>query len=370
MLAAQDKLPSFEDLEIAAKKLCRSYSSLRGQQRALKGEHALGSASAIPIGEKYPDAKPEFKGDQTLAKSIAFIRDAMLAREFSLATAAGDVRRIWEVIKVTLFSFAGSSHSKYMQYYLEIITSLELESSAELRHGLLQMTLINITGHEGHWSAADFVQEYFNRLLEAVVQRKGADYGDKNVRDTWSRIIHHIARLKLSFLDSIGLKERSRRHTGANHSAESKILLAHYKDVNLHTFCSGRTYDSELYVCDYQKGTANLENGKLQKWVDKTERSRNVTAVRAPGPEATSIQEHICVAEDRTTFDFDLLDEVESDDEDLPEASQIPTSGRPKLRVSALVESEFIVQSIEDAEKSINEVLEVDSDSESEVEDI
>lgn len=35
----------------------------------LKGGHVLGSASAIPIEEKYPDAKPEFKGDQTLAKS-------------------------------------------------------------------------------------------------------------------------------------------------------------------------------------------------------------------------------------------------------------------------------------------------------------
>ncbi|KAH9943828.1 hypothetical protein B0H21DRAFT_864932 [Amylocystis lapponica] len=51
--------------------------------------------------------------------------------------AEGDVGRMYEVLKVMLFTFAGSSHSKYTSYLLETICSLELESSPELRETIL-----------------------------------------------------------------------------------------------------------------------------------------------------------------------------------------------------------------------------------------
>jgi len=76
-----------------------------------------------------------------------------------------------------LFTFAGSSHSKYVTYLLETITTLELEVSPELREATLHSMLVNMNGHLGSFCALDFMQEYFNRLLEAIVQRKGVDYG-------------------------------------------------------------------------------------------------------------------------------------------------------------------------------------------------
>ena len=60
-----------------------------------------------------------------------------------------------------VFMFARSSQSNYTHYLLEMITDLELESSSELCHAVLCLTLINLTGWEGHWNAGDFVQEYF-----------------------------------------------------------------------------------------------------------------------------------------------------------------------------------------------------------------
>ena len=127
---------------------------------------------------KREEPLPIFKGDQVLARSIAFMRDTMISREAALASAEGDPGRLYEAIKVMLFTFAGSSHSNYTGYLLEMIVKLELESSPELKQALLRLSLVNLTGKEGHFSAGDFIQEYFNRLLEAVVQKKGVEYGD------------------------------------------------------------------------------------------------------------------------------------------------------------------------------------------------
>ena len=137
--------------------------------------------------KKTAEPAPIFKGDQVLARSIAFMRDTMISHEAALASAEGDPGRLYEAIKVMLFTFAGSSHSNYTGYLLEMIVKLELESSPKLKQAILRLSLINLTGKEGHFSAGDFIQEYFNRLLEAVVQKKGVEYGDHFVRNIWSR---------------------------------------------------------------------------------------------------------------------------------------------------------------------------------------
>jgi hypothetical protein len=97
-----------------------------------------------------------------LAKSIAFMRETMHAHEMTLATAQGDPGRIWEKIKVMLFTFVGSTHSKYTQYLLEMITNLKFECSSALQMTLLRTTLANLRGYKGQWMAGDFIQEYFN----------------------------------------------------------------------------------------------------------------------------------------------------------------------------------------------------------------
>lgn len=305
---------------------------------------------------KSPAAESPFIGDEVLARSIAFIREAMFAREFSLATADGDVGRIWEMIKIMVFSFAGSSHSKYTYYLLEMITDLELESSHDLRDNLLKCTLVNLSGQEGHWSAGDFVQEYFNRLLEAIVQRKGIEYGDTFIRKTWARNLHHIARLKLSWLDGVGLKRRSSKHRGAKTEAELRILLKLYKECELHSFRSLRRYlptlskpgssPTPIFLDDYQKGVLNLRGGKLQRWAKRTSRTRNLTTHRAQSDSP-------CEEEEEEDSDSDL----EDDNEDNAEPQV--------LRYTAIVNGELVVDGIDDDDmvQAVDDTETLESDS-------
>jgi hypothetical protein len=107
-------------------------------------------------------------GDQVLARSIAFMRETMISREAMLASVEGDVGRLYKMIKVMLFTFAGSPHSNYTVYFLEMITKLEWESSPDLKSALLAISLVNLTGREGSFAAGDTIQEYFNRILEVL----------------------------------------------------------------------------------------------------------------------------------------------------------------------------------------------------------
>lgn len=156
MLEQQDKIPTFEELEVIAKKLHRGYTSTRAQYRAMhdsegdnewskiiptadewfppapepssadvgirsqrpKGTNASEKSqhSELSAGEKLarnivftPDelskkeqAADGFKGDCVLARSMALIREITLSRECAYAAADGDVGRVYEVLKVRL----------------------------------------------------------------------------------------------------------------------------------------------------------------------------------------------------------------------------------------------------------------------------
>jgi hypothetical protein len=71
------------------------------------------------------------------------------------------------------------------------------------------MTLVNLTGHAGSFSAADLMQEFFNRLLEAIVEKKGVEYGDTFIRQVISQKLHHFAQIKLDLRVEVGLSQRS-----------------------------------------------------------------------------------------------------------------------------------------------------------------
>ncbi|KAF8166678.1 hypothetical protein BJ912DRAFT_1092378 [Pholiota molesta] len=373
-LASKKNLPSYEDLEISARQLYHSYTSVRAQERVMRGGRFLAKDTVTPIlpnaWATSLDSDPNFAGDQVLARSMAFMRETMMARELSLSTAEGDVGRVWEIIKSMAFTFAGSSHAKYMGYVLEMIATLEIESSEDLRRGLLQMTLVNLTGRAGHWSAGDFVQEYFNRLLEAVVERKGVEYGDKFIRKTWSRNLHHVARLKLSWFDGVGLQERSAKHSEVGRLAELNILLDVYRKTQLHSFQSRRTFDTQLFIDDYQKGAANLANGKLDKWIHKTTHARDLTQSFRERQKET-VEPEPSGTDDRRSEAMPMpIMELESESESDSDKVTFPNFiGRPEiLHFSNANSGRLTVHSLseQDILLTANEILERGSESDAE----
>jgi hypothetical protein len=157
-----------------------------------------------------------------------------------------------------LFTFAGSTHTKYTNYLLDTVCTLELESTPTLYEAILASTVVNLSGKPGSFMAADLMQEHFNRLLQTIVQKKGAEYGDKYIRETISRNLHHLARVKLDLRRGIELERRAGHHSAPHQNRELLLLLCEYRADRLHHwYISGRI--SKTDRDDFSRGYSKLE---------------------------------------------------------------------------------------------------------------
>ncbi|TEB26688.1 hypothetical protein FA13DRAFT_1691951 [Coprinellus micaceus] len=340
---AEKKLPGIEEVEATARDLHRAFSSTRAVYEALEHSRIASDwTAAVPEGSPWPsspatptggsksethaDGQMDAKGDRVLSNSITFMRDALLSRELSYAIAEGDVGRVYEVVKCLLFTFAGSGHSKYTTYTLETVVSLELESSEELKLATLKATLVNLTGRAGSFTAADLMQEYFNRLLEAIVEKKGVNYSEDFIRLVISPNLHHFARIKIDMRTGVGLSKRSGRHTEPHANPEIKKLLEVYQTHELHKRRPGRVYEG-VHKDQFNAGIIKLDS-KLPAWISETVRSRDLLwkarnigdASALPGPPLTPA-------------------DIPTDDANSPEEHLIPST----LGFSQIIDGELVI---------------------------
>lgn len=173
---------------------------------------------------------------------------------------------------------------------------------------MLKSTLVNLSGRDRAFTPADVMQEFFNRLLEEVVDKKGVEYGDTFIRDVISRNLHHFARIKMDLREGVELSKRSGRHSVPHVNPEIRTLLQVYKDCELHYRRPGRVYE-DTDKDDFQKGLLKLGGGgKLKKWIFDTTTTRNLTAGMGE-PAETLMVDTTSGAETETNDD-------ENDDED------------------------------------------------------
>ncbi|KAF7966047.1 hypothetical protein HWV62_40274 [Athelia sp. TMB] len=357
-LETDGTLPSFEELEEMARKLHRGYSSFRAATRAMYGTTGSNQWSKIvPMGSPWTPADMEvssegvgitinqsscgktsktpltstsdpFRGDRVLARTILLIIELLLCIEMAYAVADGDAGHVYEVMKVMLFLFSGSSHTNYMNYLLKFITEFELESNQVIRDVTLSAMLVNLSGKPGHWAAGDPIQEFFNRLLEAILERKGANFGDSFIREAVSRNLHHLNRVKKDLREGLGLEAKSGRHTEPHARPEIKTLLAEYRAQELHSRRPGRSIDTEG-TDDFQQGYKILSQGKLKQWVNEV------------------VSSHV-----RVGAGEDMADNMQDEDadEDEGENSEVVTEtepGRTVFGTTCLVDGDLDIETFE-----------------------
>lgn len=288
-------LPTTDRLEELAFELHEHYTTEQAIFRASSGrepttfsciqqdEHTSPLRSRILEELDSTDDKGEVIGDVVLARSKDFMREAIRSREAVWSSAEGEVGRVWAQLKSMMFSFAGSSHKKYAQYLLETIIDLELESSPQLREALLSTGVATISGLPGSHKPGDLLQEYFQRILEAIVQHKGAEFGERFIRDGIARNLAHFQRLKEEFLGGVGLERHSQRRSKPSSDAEMRILLKEYRECQLHTFQKGRHFGDEMKTeSQFSIGIQTLQAGLLSKWTTRMMLLRDPEASNIP----------------------------------------------------------------------------------------
>ncbi|KAJ6549750.1 hypothetical protein B0H19DRAFT_883435, partial [Mycena capillaripes] len=251
-------------------------------------------------GPKIHKEPPGFDGDCVLSNAILFLMEFGWWIELNYAILDGDVGRVFEILKIFIFTFAGSSNQNYMRYMLDLYTLLEYKCSPELKAALLNNWLINLLGEIGKFIEGDLMQEWNNRWLSQISGQRGGDYDDKFYWKTIAPNVLHFLKIKEDMESAFKLKLRSKSHTSPHLRDETKILLQLYKDEELHSFRSGRSM-GHAAVNQFDRGYQRLEDEKLADYLEHSAEYANLlremevlrgnipsTSINSPNPPSKS----------------------------------------------------------------------------------
>ncbi|KAJ7686436.1 hypothetical protein B0H14DRAFT_3674367 [Mycena olivaceomarginata] len=161
---------------------------------------------------------------QILRNSQIFMMDMGWWVEMAHAVPEGDIGRVWEILKSTVF--------------------LRYEASKDLKNTILNNWLVNVEGELGKYLPGDLHQEHYNRWLKDMATMHGGEF-DEN------------------------LKRRSKTHTSPHLRNELHLLLTMFNEQEVHLFCSGRSM-GHATVNQFARGCRRLEEGKLKEWLDRS----------------------------------------------------------------------------------------------------
>ncbi|KAJ7089959.1 hypothetical protein C8R44DRAFT_957834 [Mycena epipterygia] len=290
---SQTILPDAESLWESARVLVRRYASQDAYNHALKKELAdsANDTMKIPRGttwtppinnsrrerveednddpdpEEDADGDPDFSGDRGLANEALFLQDMGWWVIAAHAVPEGEIGRVWEIMKVWILNFAGSSNHNYANYLLETYCLHRYEASKDFSDAMLNNWLVNPTGFK--WLECDFAQEGYKKWLEEMVEHKGGDFDDHFYRHTLAPNVLHFLRMKDQMQSAFELKPRGKTHTLPHCRPEFQQLLRMHKEDELHLLRPGRTH-GHAAVNFFEQGYERLEEGRIDNFIQQS----------------------------------------------------------------------------------------------------
>ncbi|KAJ7016698.1 hypothetical protein C8F04DRAFT_1244801 [Mycena alexandri] len=248
------------------------------------------SAPEQPSGPEQPiepDSEPEEENEMEIpgladihdGNAILFLMEFGWWIELNYAIPEGDIGRVLEILKIFIFTFAGTSNHNYMRYMLDLYALLQFECSPKLKRALLNNWLISLRGILGTFIEGDLMQEHYNRWLEDMVRRRGGDFDDKFYRETISPNVQHFLEMKENVESAFELKRRGKAHTSPHLRDETRILLRMYEEEELHSFRSKRSMGHAAAGKLAEFLTDSAEYASMLRGVEKIRKGLNSEAM-------------------------------------------------------------------------------------------
>ncbi|KAJ7781696.1 hypothetical protein B0H14DRAFT_3507422 [Mycena olivaceomarginata] len=226
----------------------------------------INTADTPPTSHK---ENPRFTGDRILRNSEIFLLEFGWWIEMAWSVSEGDIGRVWEIIKIWIFKFAGSSHQNYMKYLLEFYCILCYEASEGLSDAIFDNLLLRIDAELGKCILDDLLQEHYNKWLQAMSRRHGGEFNDPFFHQTVSPNVEHFLRFKENIETVFNLKHRGKAHTSPHQCPALRLLLTMFKDEEVHTFRVGQSM-GHAAVNQFARGVRQLDEGKLRDFIKST----------------------------------------------------------------------------------------------------
>ncbi|KAJ7711812.1 hypothetical protein B0H16DRAFT_1232979, partial [Mycena metata] len=185
---------------------------------------------------------------------ILFLREFGWWVEMNYAIPEGDVGRLMEILKIYMFTFAGTANQNYVGYLLDLYALLRYECSPDLKDGILNNFLFNLNDGPGNFDIAG---------------RRGGDFDEQFYHRTVAPNVLHFLKMKEDMESAFALKRRWKAHTSPHLRDETQILLRLYKDEELRKFRSCRSM-GHAAVNTFDRGYHRLDAEKMAEHVERS----------------------------------------------------------------------------------------------------
>ncbi|KAJ2911518.1 hypothetical protein MD484_g8897, partial [Candolleomyces efflorescens] len=179
-------------------------------------------------------------GDEVLAHSILFIRDALFFWGFCDAIRDADVGRMWVVYDFWVFAMRGAGCNNYGNELLEMKAQFEYEFPPLLREVVERTWLVNRWGKRGRSIPTDLYLEHNNGFLKNMFAAIGSGSSIQFIQDKSSACVEVLRLFAHQMAEWFGKTDINRRHMEVSIVADIAAIGLDLAENRVHELTVGR----------------------------------------------------------------------------------------------------------------------------------
>jgi hypothetical protein len=264
------------------------------------------------------------KRDRVYENGLLFLQHGLIYRDFSDAMRSGDSGRIKNCLTFFMLWFQGSKFGNYAGELLHLVACLNHIWSTDMRMSWYRNVLVNFSGSEEGFMAADLLGEFVVREIKAWKTATITSTSGEYLRTIMAPQVLLCSRIRDKISREIGATQYYKHSSSVNAWYDVRTVANSLLKDRAFTFMSERRLPSNdtspAEVTDvYTKGKLQVWNGRV---IDRYVRKR-LEALGENICEDTDELELAELDEDRSQardeLDLDTLDEEEGDGDAIQE---------------------------------------------------
>lgn len=171
--------------------------------------------------------------DRVYENAMLFLQHGLVYRDFCDATRYGDSGRVKNCLTFFMLWFQGSKYGNYAGELLHLVACLNHVWSADMRESWYQNVLVNFSGSEKGFLAADLLGEFVVREIKAWKTPTISRAGGEHLRTTMAPQVLLCSRIRDTVSREIGATQYYKHSSTVNASSRTAYLPSHQCDSPL-----------------------------------------------------------------------------------------------------------------------------------------
>ncbi|KAK7028602.1 hypothetical protein R3P38DRAFT_2622936 [Favolaschia claudopus] len=218
------------------------YSQLAKWEPTWESIQQIASAISTNFATATAAKAAQAAGDDWMAHSIYFIRDALFFCLFEKAVSFGDPGQLIRVLKYWTLAFRGVGQHNYARECAEVLIRWKYELPEKLRTALERSWFINRWGIIGRTIASDLYLEQLNYWVKGVFIASGSGVTVEYIIQKGSACVEAFRDVTHMVANFFGDPDRARRHKEVKFNQDLEALVSEMQRRKFHVISETRHF--------------------------------------------------------------------------------------------------------------------------------